>query len=253
MIRTLTASLAAATVAAGLLLVSGSTPGAADAATSTWCGGAGKVVILGDSLSTGFGTTGYDSAQGGGYQKTTYAWPNRWDLRPSTTVVNLAQNGGMASDFIGDGVGGRAGGPLQPGAVSRIKAEQPKLVIIELGGNEYISDRDPVAVYQANLKKLAYRVKNAAPNARLLFVHTYHFDYRSVDAPQHTWSEYGSAMQSVASGHWYLDLTRYLPSTRYNSAGLYLRDEYGPGVSVHATDAGHMVVFAALWGKVQCR
>lgn len=256
MIRTLTASLAAATIAGGLLLVSGSTPGAADAATSTWCGGAGKVVILGDSLSTGYGTTGYDAAQGRGYQKTTYSWPNRWDLKSSTTVVNLAQNGGMVSDYITDGAEGRAEGPLQSGAVSRIKAEQPKLVIIALGGNEYITDRDPVAVYQANLKKLAYRVKNAAPNARLLFVHTYHFDYRNVDAAHqpvdHTWSQYGSAMKSVASGQWYLDLTAYLPSTRYNGAGLYLQDEDGPDVSVHATDAGHMVMFAALWSKVQC-
>lgn len=253
MIRTLSACLAAAAVGA-LVVVAGSTAGAA---TSTWCGGAGKVVILGDSLSTGYGTTGYDASASRGYQKTTYAWPSRWDGKPNTTVVNLAKNGGLVSDFLTDGLDGRAEGPLQPTAVSRIKSEQPHLVIIELGGNEYLSDRDPVKVFQANLKKLAYRIKVAAPNARLLFVRGYHFDYRNVDAAHQpvdfTWTQYGSAIKTVAGGQWFLDLSGYLPSARYNSAGLYVKDEYGPNLAVHATDAGHIAMFAALWGKVQCR
>lgn len=255
MVRSLSAALAAAVVV--LFAVPGSVPGAV-AAGSTWCGGQGKVVVLGDSLSTGYGTTGYDGGSAGaGYQATTYAWPSRWNAKPNTTLVNLARNGALVSDFLPDGLDGRPGGPFEPTAVSKIKSAQPQLVVIALGGNEYGSDRDPVKVYQANLKKLTSRIVAAAPNARLLFVRGYHFDYRYADEKhlpyEFTWTQYGSAIRSVASGHWYMDLSGYMPSAKYNSAGLYIKDEYGPGMAVHATDAGHVAMFSAYWGKMQCR
>lgn len=253
--RTLAAS--AALVLCLLLIVPGSAPGAATAgaAASTWCGGAGKIVVLGDSMSTGFGTTGYDTAAGQGYQATTYGWPSRWDSKTGVTLYNLARNGAMASDFLTDGVGGRPGGPFEPGAVSKIKTVQPALVVIGVGGNEYISDRSATAVYEANLKKLASRIKWVAPNARLLFVQLYHFDYRQPDAAPYasTWTDYRRAMKNAAVGQWYLDMHQYMPSTRTNTAGLYHPDEYGPGMAVHATDAGHIAYFSAIWGRVQCR
>lgn len=255
--RTLGVVLAAA-VAALLVLTPGSSPSTADAATSTWCGGRGKIVIVGDSLATGYGTTGYENAASGGrYQATSYAWPARWDKKSNTTLINLARNGAMASDFIADGIDGRPGGPFEPTAVQKVKSAQPQLVIIQLGGNEYISDRDPVKTYEVNLRRLVWRVKQAAPKARLLLVRTYAFDYRAADDAHlpydFTWSRYGSVMRSVASGQWYMDLTEYMPATRFNSAGLYVKDEYGPNLAVHATDAGHIALFSAYWSKVQCR
>ncbi|MGH3952029.1 MAG: SGNH/GDSL hydrolase family protein, partial [Pseudonocardiaceae bacterium] len=219
-------------------------------------GGRGKIVILGDSLATGYGTSGYDIARGHGYQATSYAWPSRWDKKANTTMANLARNGAMASDFIADGVQNRQQGPFEPKAVQRIKSVQPNLVIIQLGGNEYVTDRDPERTYEVNLRRLAWRIKQAAPKARMLFVHTYAFDYRDPNAApyDHSWSRYGSVMRTVAGSYgWYMDLTEYMPATRFNGAGLYIHDEYGPGLAVHATDAGHIALFSAYWGKVQCR
>lgn len=246
--------LATAAVA-GLVLTGGSAPSTATAATSTWCGGRGKIAILGDSLATGYGTTGYDPALNNRHQPTTYGWASRWDAKSNTTILNLARNGALASDFITDGVQGRPNGPFEPTAVQQIKTAKPDLVVVELGGNEFISDRSATATFEVNLRRLSWRIKQAAPNARLLFVHMYAFDYRDPDAApySHTWGQYGSVMREVAAGQWYLDLTEYMPATRFNSAGLYIKDEYGPNLAVHATDAGHIALFSAIWGKVQCR
>ncbi|MGH3470379.1 MAG: hypothetical protein ACRDQF_21900, partial [Thermocrispum sp.] len=87
MYRLLALIAAAAAATALLVLASASAPHTATAATSTWCGGRGKIVILGDSLATGYGTSGYDIARGHGYQATSYAWPSRWDKKANTTMA----------------------------------------------------------------------------------------------------------------------------------------------------------------------
>lgn len=229
------------------------TTGTQAAAAPSWCGAGSKIVILGDSSTTGYGSTGYDEALSNGYQSTTWGWSARMERRLASTtkVINLGINGGLTSDFLVDGKD-----PVRPAAVptavARIKAEKPKLVVIALGGNEYSLDRSPSSVYKVNLAKLRDRIKYHSPNSELLYVHTWQFSYRYGSTAVNSWSSYATQMKAVAGTSRYLDLTRYLPKSDDGAGGLYIKDEYGPNLAVHPTDAGHGALFAAYWSALKC-
>ena len=207
----------------------------APAAAASWCTTQASIVVLGDSMSTGHGTS--DPAN---------AWVKRIDAAfPATTVTNLSVDGALTSDFLPAGVGvqRRPAGNLRPTAVSQIQTIQPSLVIIEVGANEYGTDRDPVTTYRANLTDLTNRIKVASPNSTLLYVHSTGFDFRWAPLPiDFDWADYDAEMSAVATAESadYLDLTKFLPWADTDTAGLYVANEYGAGNTVHWKDAGHV-------------
>ncbi len=205
-----------------------------NSAPASWCGNPASIVVLGDSMSTGHGTT--DPAN---------AWVKRIDAAFPAAVTNLSVDGALTSDFLPAGVGvqRRPSGNLRPTAVSQIQTIQPSLVIIEVGANEYGTDRDPVTTYRANLADLTNRIQAVSPNSTLLFVHSTGFDYRWAALPiDFDWAAYHAQMSSLATAEAadYLDLTKFLPWADTDTAGLYVANEYGAGNTVHWKDAGHV-------------
>ena len=202
---------------------------------ASWCGDQASIVVLGDSMSTGYGTSDPNNA-----------WVKRVDAAfPATAVTNLSVDGALTSDFLPAGIGvqRRPAGNLRPTAVSQIQTLQPSLVIIEVGANEYGTDRDPVATYRANLADLTNRIQAVSPDSTLLYVHSTGFDYRWAALPiDFAWTAYGSAMSAVATAESadYLDLTKFLPWADTDTAGLYVANEFGAGNTVHWKDAGHV-------------
>lgn len=260
-----TRSLATTVVAAVVFTLISSGPAAS--AAPIWCDTGSKIYILGDSSATGYGSTGYDPSLGRHYQPTTWGWSRRLDGKlTKTSVTNLALNGATASDFL---VGGGVNpwpvldtgeqGPLQPTAVSRIKTAKPDLVIIALGGNEYASQRHPYSTYKKNLVTLRDRVLTASPRSKLLFVRMWDFSFRyaephmwAADPFTYPWAEYAKHTKIVAARHSYLDLTLTMPKSDDGADGLYIKDEMGPGLALHATDDGHKRQYTAYWNKVKC-
>jgi acyl-CoA thioesterase I len=228
---------------------------------ATWCTSQSKAVILGDSTATGYGTTGYP-ANGTGYVSTTNGWSATLAAQLSgTQFINLARNGALTSDFLlaGQGVEGRPAGPLAPDAIARIQTEQPSLVVVMLGANEYGTDRRPEQVYRANLQQLTNGIRAAAPDTSILFVHTWGFDYRWASGTalpiEYNWAQYEQVMREVAQAAGntgYLDLTRYMPWADADTAGLFNQNEFGAGNPVHATSAGNWPVRAAIQGALVC-
>lgn len=206
----------------------------APAAAAPWCGDPASIVVLGDSMSTGHGTS--DPAN---------AWVKRIDAAFPAAVTNLSVDGALTSDFLPAGIGvqRRPSGNLRPTAVSQIQGIQPSLVIIEVGANEYGTDRDPVTTYRANLADLTNRIQAASPNSTLLYVHSTGFDYRWAAQPiDFDWADYHAAMSALATAEaaGYLDLTKFLPWADNDTAGLYVANEFGAGNTVHWKDAGHV-------------
>src|SRR5690606_37206592 len=120
---------------------------------STWCTNpAGGVVVMGDSSTTGYGTTGYlDGTQGGHeyYQSTYSGWINGLqDVWPTADWYVASRNGAMSSDYL---PGGRFDKTVE--AIDEIETRQPSLVIITTLGNDYVIDRHPDA-YKANLEQI---------------------------------------------------------------------------------------------------
>lgn len=230
---------------------------------SSWCSNKSKAFVLGDSTSTGYGTTGYIGGNGSPYMATTNGWwATLTNQFPATQWTNLARNGALVSDFLPAGAGteGRTS-PLAGDTIAHIQASQPTLVVIMLGGNEYGTDRRPEQVYKANLAELTSRIRSVAPQASLLLVHSWEFDYRWATGPylpiEYSWAQYGAAMESIvntiAGGNAkYLDLTKVMPKADNDTAGLYIADEYGPGNPVHMTNAGNWAMRAAIQGVVDC-
>lgn len=212
-----------------------------------WQANPQHAVVLGDSGSTGYGTTGYT---GGGDGGTWVDTPNGWAANlarmwPSSTWDVRSHNGAMVSDYL---PGGRWPEAVQ--SIDVITAMKPQLVITMLGGNEFGTDVDP-AVYEANLRTLAGGIKNGSPLTDLVFVHMWEFTYRWGTTQNHTWTEYQNAMRSVAADYGtYVDLCKYMP-TAADGSGLYLTDEFGPGLSVHPTDAGNWPIFTAVRAYIE--
>lgn len=233
-----------AAVAISMAAVLSAAPAGAQQATG-WCADQSTMVILGDSTATGYGSTGYEGGNEDGYDASEYGWASRLSRQlPDTEIINMARNGSLTADFL---PGGRW--PLNTG---RIADEQPDLVVVVLGSNEYGINLPP-ADYRNDLAQLTADVIDAAPDANLLYVHTWEFDMRWpwFPAPLHDWDAYGDKLADVADAESgaVLDLTEVMPNADADTAGLYIDGEYGQH-SVHPTDAGHQVQFAAYWSML---
>lgn len=199
-----------------------------------YCAGMGKVAIIGQSLCTGYGSTGYpDGAVD--YQPTERGWWAQFEAAHTDTEWrNYAHNGAMASDF-------RPGGrwPAAVGAVDDITAWKPNIVVIMLGGNEFFQGINPQGAYWQNLDHIVGRLHTSS-GARLYVMSEYDFPPELAEG-DHPQSAYREVAALVAANHnaTYVNLAWHMPPTSDNSDGYYLPDEYGPGLSVHLTDAGH--------------
>lgn len=248
------AATAAVTVAVTATVPAGATAPAAPTTPvglSSWCPTQASAVVLGDSSSTGYGTTGYSNTTET-WQPTYSGWvASLGRLWPHSTWTVLSRNGAMSSDYL---PGGRFS--ITVGAIDVIDDEQPALVVIMLGGNDYVIDADPVTTYRANLERITADIRAVSPQSSLLYVSIWEFAYRRQSPPPvHPYSAYIDQMRAVAQAHdaVHVDLTRDMHSAAVHpETGLYIRDEYGPGLAVHATDAGNWVVRAVMARALQC-
>jgi acyl-CoA thioesterase-1 len=224
------------TAAVLILLVTGIPASAAPLSTSAWCQDHASLAVLGASDSTGSFTTGYASPDET-YWPTTYGWPSRIDYLTgvwNTTVDNYARNGAQTSDFL---PGGRF--PITTGALAQIQTKQPSLVLITLGGNEYLNNVSP-STFQANLTTLVQEIHRVSPRSGILLISLWHIARTN---PPYQWQAYADAMFNVAVTELtaLIDLRQYIPPSDQDTAGLYVSDR------IHLSDAGHMVEAAAVW------
>lgn len=243
-------AIAAVALLLGTLFVSTAAAVPASAMAAPWCdGGRDAVAVLSHSGSTGYGTTGYpDGAVG--HHATWAVWPSRIQRDyPDTEFLVRAYNGAEVTDF---GSNGRWSGSRT--AVTAIDQLDPNMVIVFLGGNEFMTQRHP-AVFAVELMNLMTRVKAAVPTASLLMVSEW--DFPNIHEANPTWSleEYRQVVRSVSLSFSanYVDLSESMPPTweDANPGGLYLDDEYAPGVSVHPNNSGHIRIYWAVRDRLQ--
>jgi acyl-CoA thioesterase-1 len=242
----LTATVAAAVLLLGGVLVSSaaaqpSTGEFAAATASGWCPNRERLVILGDSGSTGYGSPDYP-AGAQTYKPTANGWSSivsrnlaaepTW--RTQTTVI--AHGGAQAADFL---PGGRW--PDTVGAVEQVRQTQPTMVVIALGGNEFYIDKDPQQ-FAAEYDQLVRSVHATAPGATIMLLVEWELGARQSAGAVHTWQEYTGEMRKTAAAgpHGMIDLRQYLPRASQES-GLYMAD------NIHPNQFGQRVVGAAMW------
>ena len=150
----------AATVAVLLMI-------AAAAATAFAAGGTTRILVLGDSLTAGYGLAAAD------------AFPVRLEaaLRARGHAVTVI-DAGVSGDTT---AGGRA-------RLGWALAENPQIVIVELGGNDALRGLEPRVTY-ANLDAIVSRLK--ARGIRVLLT--------GMVAPPNLGREYGAAFNAVFS------------------------------------------------------
>jgi lysophospholipase L1-like esterase len=230
-VRRFGAALAALTTAVVLLPSSAAT----GAAAGTWCGDRSDLAILGASSETGYGTTGYSSPDDG-YTRTRYGWTRRLTetlhAEWGTNSTNYAHNGALVTDYY---PGGRWDDTTT--AVADIAATQPDLVIIDLGGNEYVNSIDP-ATFNTQLRQLVTDIRSARSGVDVLLLTYPQFDWAS-DYP---WAAYADVIREVAVAQHaaMLDLRQHIDSSDTDRAGLWHSD------GAHLNDAGQSVVSAAV-------
>jgi acyl-CoA thioesterase-1 len=220
-----------------LLAVTGMPATAAPLSNSSWCQDHASLAVLGASDSTGAFTTGYSSPDET-YSPTTYGW-FRWVTNNAsqyfgTQATNYSRNGARTSDFL---PGGRW--PITTGAIADIGRKQPSLVLITLGGNDYLQDVPPQE-FKANLTQVVQDIRAVSPRSDILLVSLWHIARTN---PPHGWSQYTTAMFEVAVSEvtGLADLNQYFLRSDQDTAGLFDADR------IHLTDAGNMVVAAAMW------
>lgn len=222
---------------------------------STWCTNpAGGVVVMGDSSTTGYGTTGYlDGTQGGHeyYQSTYSGWINGLkQVWPEADWYVASRNGAMSSDYLPNGRFEKT-----REAIAEVEARQPSLVIITTLGNDYVIDRPP-AEYQENLEQIVEGVREAAPDTSIVLVTMWRFDFKlDTSEPNFEFDSYAERMQQVADEHdlTWVDLREHMHNAwEHPETGLYHADEYGPGQAIHTTDAGQWVQKAVMRHALTC-
>jgi len=198
--------------------------------STTWRNDKSSAVILGDSLSTGYGC----------------AHPyNHWSRRmewsfPTTAIHQLARSGSCAEDLI---AGGRWYAEWGTHVMAQVQQVQPRLLVVALGANNYGYFSMPVEQYRLGLDRLAARLRVLSPDSTILWVHTNGFRGHTAAL----WVSYGVAMRELAElddNADYLDLAAILPWGGGDNAGLYLGDQ------THLNDAGHVAMAAALMTKL---
>jgi acyl-CoA thioesterase-1 len=193
----LTAAVAAAVLLLGGVLVSSaaaqpSTGEFAAATASGWCPNRERLVILGDSGSTGYGSPDYP-AGAQTYKPTANGWSS---------------------------------------IVSRNLAAEPtwrtQTTVIALGGNEFYIDKDPQQ-FAAEYDQLVRSVHATAPGATIMLLVEWELGARQSAGAVHTWQDYTGEMRKTAAAgpHGMIDLRQYLPRASQES-GLYMADNIHP-------------------------
>lgn len=222
---------------------------------ATWCASPERgVVVMGDSSTTGYGTTGYvDGTQGGDeyYQPTYSGWINGLkQVWPEADWYVASRNGAMSSDYLPNGRFEKT-----REAIAEVEARQPSLVIITTLGNDYVIDRPPDE-YQENLEQIVEGVREAAPDTSIVLVTMWRFDFKlDTSEPNFEFDSYAERMQQVADEHdlTWVDLREHMHNAwEHPETGLYHADEYGPGQAIHTTDAGNWVQKAVMRHALTC-
>lgn len=228
-----------------LLLLLAVLPGSAAAggAQGSWCADRSRITVLGGSSSTGYQTTGYVAGGAGTYQPTRHGWWRRVAEQAAgawgTQATNNSRNGARTDDFL---PGGRW--PVTAGAVAQIRAEQPSLVILQLGGNEYLAEPqvDPVT-YEATLRRLVGDIRAARPGVDLLIIIS---PRAARPGAVHPWTAYGAAMGRTARtlGAALLDMRQLIDGSDTDTAGVWAAD------GKHVNDAGQLGYAGAVWSQL---
>lgn len=230
-----------ALVAAVVLTLSAVPSSAAALTGSTWCQDRASLVVLGDSGSTGYATAGYSSPDDT-YTWTPYGWYSRAIAEASsnygTQGWNYARNGARTEDFL---PGGRF--PVTTGAIEQIGIHQPSLAIIELGGNDYLSQQTAgttPAVTRTNLINIVTQIQTASPRTAVLLVVIWEIAQPGIP---YSWQSYADAIRDVAidRGVAMVDIRQYIPRSDLDAAGVYAPDH------IHLNDAGNLIFAAAAW------
>jgi lysophospholipase L1-like esterase len=126
--------------------------------------------------------------------------------------------------------------------VPAVVADQPALVIIMLGANDWLAGIDPAA-YSDDLTSLVKQIHDGSPGTTIKLVNEWNLSPWDVSwaTPTHPKSAYTEAMQTVAAQLQvgYTDVAPRLPLPRSAPAGLFAPDY------VHLSGNGHLVV--ATW------
>lgn len=242
--------IAAAAIAALAATLVNVVPSDAATGLPAWCVSQNNVAIIGTSAETGYGTTGYptENVDAIGYQPTRYGWTFRFgeNLKAQwgTTVENYSHNGALATDYL---PGGRWNDTT--GAADDIRAKQPELVIIDLGGNEYISQVAP-DTFATNLKTVVDDVKAARPDAVILmsiYAEPLWTPNPWASTKNYTWDQYAAEIfnTAVQESVALIDLRQYIPA-----AGSPDLPNPSPWYTdnVHLNDAGNLAEFGGFFG-----
>lgn len=156
----------------------------------------GRVAIVGDSLTRGYGV------------KPDESYPSLLEARTAgDNVLPLAHDGATVRTWL----------TVYRAELGQLASWKPDTVLIALGGNDYYRSRS-TADYSANLTALVDAVRAKAPGTRVVLWHYYQIgpvpvsnlcdaDQCDPARPSPTWQQYGIAMHSVAvrSGTDYID------------------------------------------------
>ena len=176
--------------------------------------GAGRtIVVVGDSLSSGYGMAAEQS----------------W-------VALLKERLGKEG-YGYDVVNASIAGDTSAGGLSRLPrlldAHSPSLVVIELGGNDGLRGQ-PIDALRDNLAKMIEQSQRAGARVALA----------AVQIPPNYGAAYTSAMAAV-----YPDLAQRFGATLVDLAlaDVALKPELMQGDGIHPNAAGQKIVFASIW------
>lgn len=202
--RTVALAAGTALLAAAALTVG---HGASAATGVTWCDDpAGGIAIVGDSASTGYYPPTAPADEVVQPAQTWFALEaNKEKIQRGANTQVYANNGAMAFDYT-DPAG------RWPTAVDGIAQQQPSLVLIELGGNEYRSAIRTPDQFRQDLQNLYTKIHNLSPRSTIGWVAIWQLqDPGSATVP---WKSYVDQIFNAALvnlGPEY-DLTWYYPA-----------------------------------------
>lgn len=172
---------AATTLVAFLLLASGAVAGVTPSASagplaqSTWCQHRDSMAIFGGSSATGYHTTGYAKTDGTYDKDAKYGWWKRvtdWADRVYGTaddgqplqVNNYARNGASFGSYMPGGQW-----DITRNALGEIGENQPDLLILALGANEYLAQVSPDTM-ETHMRWVVDQVKTVSPRTAMLAI-----------------------------------------------------------------------------------
>lgn len=184
------------------------------------------------------------------FARTKYGWATKLSDNLTaewlTVTDNYAHNGAMASDYL---PGGRWSSTT--GALGKIAATLPPLVLIDLGGNEYWTQRDPAGL-QTQLGQIVDQVRAARPEATVLLSIYPELQWRAneyASTKRWDWSAYGAAIYNTAVTKQtaLVDLRQTIPAA---ADPVPTNPDVWTSDRIHLNDAGNLAEYGIWWGWV---